>query len=87
MRRSGVDVMVSEAYPMGLTEPEYQRLISRDPKARRMSWRRMVRDARVFARGKVRHSDHKTIYLDGWHRVSMNRERFAKHAPQIAFLD
>ena len=22
-----------------------------------------------------------------WHRVFMNRERFAKHAPQIAFLD
>jgi len=26
-------------------------------------------------------------HLDGWHRVYMNRERFAKHARQIAFLD
>jgi hypothetical protein len=39
------------------------------------------------ARGEVRHRDHKTIDLVGWHRVYMNRERFARHAPQIAFLD
>jgi hypothetical protein len=31
--------------------------------------------------------DHKTIDLAGWHRVYMNRERFARHAPQIAFLN
>ena len=87
MRSSGTAVMVSSAYPTGLTEPEYKRLIDTDPKARRMSWRRMVRDAEVYARGDVRHRDHKTIHLDGWHRVYMNRERFAKHARQIAFLD
>jgi hypothetical protein len=52
-----------------------------------MSWRRMVRDAEVYARGKVRHPDHKTVFLSGWHRVYMNRERFARHAAQIAFLD
>jgi hypothetical protein len=38
-------------------------------------------------RGKVRHPDHRTICLDGWHRVYMNRERFAPHVKQIAFLD
>jgi hypothetical protein len=47
----------------------------------------MTRDAEVYARGEVRHRDHKTIDLVGWHRVYMNRERFARHAPQIAFLD
>jgi hypothetical protein len=87
MRQSGVTVMVSSTHPTGITEPEYQRLIATDPAARRMSWRRMVRDAQVYARGDVRHRDHKTIHLDGWHRVYMNRERFAKHAKQIAFLD
>ena len=50
MRHSGVTVMVSSAYPSGITEPEYNRLIDTDPKARRMSWRRMVRDAQVYAR-------------------------------------
>ncbi|MGD0860727.1 MAG: hypothetical protein ABR912_15610 [Terracidiphilus sp.] len=47
----------------------------------------MTRDAEVYARGEVRHRDHKTTDLAGWHRVYMNRERFARHAPQIAFLD
>jgi hypothetical protein len=87
MRHSGVTVMVTSAYPTGITEPEYNRLMDKDPAARRMHWRRMVRDAQVYARGSVRHRDHKTIYLDGWHRVYMNRERFATHARQIAFLD
>jgi hypothetical protein len=47
----------------------------------------MTRDAEVFASGGVRHREHKTIGLAGWHRVSMNRERFARYAPQIAFLE
>jgi hypothetical protein len=87
MRHSGVTVMVSSAYPNGITESEYHRLIDTNPQSRRISWRRMVRDAQVYVRGDVRHRDHKTIHLDGWHRVYMNRERFAKHATQIAFLD
>ncbi len=87
MRRSGVPVMVSPAYPSGIREPEYNRLMDAKPELRRMSWRRMVRDAQVYARGDIRHRDHKTIHLYGWHHVYMNRERFAKHARQIAFLD
>lgn len=87
MRRSGVTVMVSTAYPNGITEPEYHRLLDTNPREKKMAWRRMVRDAQVFVRGSVRHRDHKTIHLDGWHRVYMNRERFARHARQIAFLD
>ena len=87
MRHSGVTVLVCRAYPTGITEPEYNKLINSDPGARRRPWRRMVRDAQVYARGSVRHRDHKTIRLDGWHRVYMNQERFARHAAQIAFLD
>lgn len=87
MRRGGAAVMVSSAYPTGISPERYERLISSDPQARGMAWRRMTRDADVYARGEVRHRDHKTIHLDGWHRVYMNRERFARHAPQIAFLD
>ena len=87
MRHSGVNVLVSSAYPNGITEAEYHRLLETNPNASRMQWRRMTRDAQAYARGAVRHRDHKTIHLDGWHRVYMNRERFAKHAKQIAFLD
>ena len=45
------------------------------------------RSGGVNARGEVPDRDHKTIDLAGWHRVYMNRERFARHAPQIAFLN
>lgn len=87
MRRFGVTVMVSSGYPAALSLTQYEKLMATDPAARRMFWQRMTRDAQVFARGTVRHPDHKTIRLDGWHRVYMNRERFAPHAAQIAFLD
>jgi hypothetical protein len=87
MRRGGLAVMVCPSYPTGLTDGAYRRLLETDPEASRLPWRRMVRDAQVYARGPVRHPDHKTIHLDGWHRVHMNRERFARHAAQIAFLD
>jgi hypothetical protein len=73
--------------PAGIGLAQYEKLIATDAKARGMRWRRMTRDAQVYARGDVRHRDHKTIHLYDWHRVYMNRERFAKHAPQIAFLD
>jgi hypothetical protein len=79
--------MVSRAYPSGLGLDAYQRLVDTDSEARRMNWQWMDRDATVHARGSVRHPDHKTIHLDGWHRVHMNRERFAAHGRQIAFLD
>jgi hypothetical protein len=51
-----------------------------------MSWQWMDRDVTVM-RGSVRHPNHKTVHLDGWHRVHMNRDRFAARARQIAFLD
>jgi hypothetical protein len=87
MRKGGEVVMVCSRYSTGIGIGEYQKLISRNPDARQLGWRRMVRDAEVYVRGEVRHRDHKTIDLGCWHRVFMNRERFAKHAPQIAFLD
>lgn len=87
MRRGGDIVMVSPEHPTGISPVRYERLISSDARARALSWRRMVRDADVYARGDVRHRDHKTVHLDGWHRVYMNRERLARHAPRVAFLD
>jgi hypothetical protein len=87
MRRGGVTMMVCRQYPTGIGLAEYHRLIATNQAAKGYMWRRMTRDADVYARGEVRHRDHKTIDLVGWHRVYMNRERFARHAPQIAFLD
>ena len=87
MRRGGEAVFVCRQYPTGISLAQYERLISTNHDATGYAWRRMTRDAEVYARGEVRHRDHKTIDLVGWHRVYMNRERFARHAPQIAFLD
>jgi hypothetical protein len=53
-------------------------------------WRRfvpMLRDAEVYARGFVRHPDHATIRLDGWHRVAMNTEQRARAMQHVVFLD
>jgi hypothetical protein len=87
MRHGGIQVMVSQKYPAGIELAAYTQLILTDETAANLRWRAMTRDAQVYVRGEVRHRDHKTVDLDGWHRVYMNRERFARHAPQIAFLD
>ncbi len=87
MRRGGEVVYVSRQYPTGINAAAYEKLLASDPKASAMNWQTRVRDAQVYVRGEVRHPDHKTIDLDGWHRVYMNRERFARHAQQVAFLD
>jgi hypothetical protein len=86
MRNLGEVVMVSRSHPSGVSYAEFEQLTADNP-ASRAKWQRMVRNPIVHARGEVRHRDHKTVHLDGWHRVYMNRERFARHAPQIAFLD
>ena len=86
-RTGGNDVLVCEQYPGGISDEGYSRLIARKPEASRWRWRRMVRDPRLFVRGSVRHADHKTVVLDGWHRVLMNTEARAAGAPQVVFLD
>jgi hypothetical protein len=49
--------------------------------------RRMVRDPELYAKGAVRHPDHNTIVLRGWHRVLMNTEQGARAMRHVAFLD
>ena len=50
-------------------------------------WTRMMRDSQVYAKGRVRHSDHKTVVLKSWHRVFMNTEAQARAAVNVVFLD
>jgi len=35
---------------------------------------RVMKDPGVYARGTVRHADHATLILKGWHRVYANME-------------
>lgn len=86
-RIGGEPVYVSRRAPNGLTRDQYTSLIARDPRARNSNWRIMVRNATVYATGRVRHPDHATIHLNGWHRVEMNTESRAPAMQHVAFLD
>jgi hypothetical protein len=85
-RNRGELVYVSRNHASGISEADYKNLIQRDPK-RKTEFRMMTRNAEVFARGRVRHSDHATIFLEGWHRVMMNTESEASSWINLAFLD
>ena len=86
-RAGGVLVHVSPDFPNGLTEEEFQQTLRERPQLAPGPWRLMVRDAKVFARGAVRHPDHATITLPCWHRVLMNTETQSRTMAQVAFLD
>jgi hypothetical protein len=84
-RTGGEQVYVSNRYPNGLTMTEYQTL---EPfEQQRERWTMMMREARVFVKGAIRHSDHATIWLPDWHEVVMNTETQAKAMRHVAFLD
>ena len=83
-RRGGDLVYVSRAHPNGVTEGEYRRLLRRNRTERSMNWTPMRRDPEVYAKGRIRHPDHKTLRLRGWHRVYVNNESVSE---VIAFLD
>jgi hypothetical protein len=72
-RVGGTAVMVHRRIaPNGLTMDRYNQLPEKD---RKFGWRPMTRDATVYVRGKIRHPDHKTLKLRGWHRVDPNTEQ------------
>jgi len=87
IRVGGELVYVSPQHPNGLTETQYRKLIARKPKLRKLGWVTQRRNPGVFVRGKVRHADHKTIVLDGWHQVLMNTETESVAMRHVAFID
>jgi hypothetical protein len=50
-------------------------------------WFQMRVNPEVYACGTIRHPDHATIVLRGWHRVVMNTERDAQAMRHVVFLD
>jgi hypothetical protein len=87
IRWGGELVYVNSRFPNGLTEPQYRKLIRRKPKMRKLGWVTQQRNPSVFVRGKVRHADHKTIVLNGWHQVLMNTEHQSVAMRYVAFID
>jgi hypothetical protein len=86
-RSGGETVYVCGRHPTGVTIREYQRIVAVDPQAKRWGWRAMRRNAEVYVQGRIRHTDHATIKLNGWHRVFMNTESRSSAMKHVAFLD
>ena len=86
-RKGGERVWVCPQYPTGVDEKTKILLFRTNPQAKGWNWRQMVLEPEVYVRGRVWHSDHKTIELASWHRVLMNTERFAPGAQSVVFLD
>jgi hypothetical protein len=86
-RLGGEQVMVCRHRPQGVTLDEYRKLLYTLPKVVNWDWQMMRRNATVYVRGRVWHPDHKTIMLDGWHRVVMNTEAEAPGRERVVFLD
>lgn len=86
-RTGGETVYVCWRFPNGIDGEKYRRLLEKQPDAAGWSWRVMSRNAQVYVRGRIRHADHKTITLPGWHQVLMNTENQAKAMRNVAFLD
>jgi hypothetical protein len=84
-RRGGDVVYVNARHPSGISEAKFDSLSAAEQ--RRGRWQTMVRDPELYAKGAVRHPDHKTIVLHGWHRVLMNTEQAARAMRHVAFLD
>ena len=86
-RTRGEPVMVCTKFPTGVSMQKHSEMIQTNPKAKKWNWSLMYINASVYVRGTVRHPDHKTIVLDGWHQVFMNTESEAPWAPNVVFLD
>jgi hypothetical protein len=84
-RRGGQVVWVNRRHPSGISDARYRRLTEKD--RRTGGWARFVRDPELYANGAIRHPDHATIVLRGWHRVAMNTEQRARAMRHVAFLD
>jgi len=81
---SKVDRTSRDKLNAGLTNDERKEFYKKYPEAKNWGWRPMVRNPELYVRGNVRHPDHKTIKLRGWHRVVVNGEIRGEN---VVFLD
>lgn len=86
-REGGVPVWVSRQYPNGISQDHYARLLNENPDAKRWTWNRRTRNARVFARGRITHGEHVTKVLKTWHEIIPNTEAAQNSFENMAFLD
>lgn len=90
-RSGGTTVYVSNYNSQtqnGLSTAEYNELLRKDPVAKSVNWQTRKANAVVYVKGRITHSDHKTLELgDTWYRVELNTEGKAIAVGQVRFLD
>ncbi|TWU09944.1 hypothetical protein [Allorhodopirellula heiligendammensis] len=86
-RSGGETVYVCKRHPNGVTDTQYRSILSSNGNAKNWGWRTMRRNPGVYVKGRVRHPDHATITLQGWHQVVMNTENESRAMRNVAFLD
>ncbi len=86
-RTGGETVYVCSRHPSGVTSSQYRKILSGNSNAKSWGWTTMLRNPGVYVRGRIRHPDHKTITLHGWHQVVMNTENQSRAMRNVAFLD
>jgi len=86
-RIAGELVYVCPQHPNGVSEVHYRWLLQQNRKAAQWGWQAQRRNPRVYARGRIRHSDHATITLPDWHRVVLNTETETDAMRNMAFID
>ncbi len=87
-RTRGETVYVNHLFRNGLTSQEHAQWCRENPRdSAKVRWQQMLRNPDVYVKGTVKHRDHATIRLDGWHRVEMNTETQSAAMSRVAFLD
>jgi hypothetical protein len=86
-RTGGESVYVCPRHPNGVSVNEHRLILTANPRSQAWGWRLMRRNAAVYVRGRVLHADHKTVVLQGWHRVLLNTEGQSVAARNAPFLD
>ncbi len=86
-RTGGETVYVCSRHPNGISARQYGDLLRTNTRAKKWNWQTMQRNPGVYVRGHIRHPDHKTIMLHGWHQVVMNTESQSRAMLNVAFLD
>jgi hypothetical protein len=71
--RQGGETVYSGPNQQIITAKEYAEKVAKDP-TQASFWRQRSRGARVLGRGKVKHPDHHTKILNGWHEIHLSNE-------------
>jgi len=89
VRMGGHTVYTHPLFEGEIGQEQYSEIM-KDPttdSTHKIGWQTWTRDATVYGRGTVRHPDHKTIKLPGWHLILANLEDKTPLRRNLTFLD